>query len=44
MKFKPNPALGYPEWYHRDILGTATASARIEVLKLTPVPVSTKPH
>ncbi len=35
MKFKPNVKLGYPEWYHRDIMG-ASASARIDVIRLTP--------
>jgi hypothetical protein len=35
MKFKPNPELGYPEWYRRDIMG-ASQSARIDVIKLTP--------
>lgn len=41
MKFKPNLKLGYPEWYHRDIMG-ATASARIDVVRLTPtIPAST---
>jgi Family of unknown function (DUF6174) len=35
MKFKTNPELGYPEWYHRDIMG-ASQSARIDVIKLTP--------
>ena len=44
MKFKPNRQLGYPEWYHRDIMGTATASARIDVLKLTRMPTAAKPE
>jgi Family of unknown function (DUF6174) len=34
MKFKTNPELGYPEWYRRDIMGTAR-SASIDILKLT---------
>jgi hypothetical protein len=43
MKFKTNPKLGYPEWYHRDIMG-ATASAKIDVIRLTPTAVTTKPE
>ncbi len=41
MKFKTNPELGYPEWYRRDIMGTAQ-SAKIDVLRLTPTPAAGK--
>jgi hypothetical protein len=42
MKFKPNPELGYPEWYHRDIMGTSR-NARIDILRLTPKVEATRP-
>ncbi len=42
MKFKTNPELGYPEWWHRDIMG-ASRSARIEIKKLTPTRNSLAP-
>ena len=41
MKFKTNRELGYPEWYHRDIMGTSQ-SARIDVIKLTPTPAASE--
>jgi hypothetical protein len=43
MKFKTNPTLGYPEWYHRDIMGVSL-SARIDVIKLTPTVAALKPE
>ena len=42
MKFKPNPELGYPEWYRRDIMGTSR-SARIDIVRVTPVGGASKP-
>ncbi len=36
MKFKPNPELGYPEWYRRDVMG-ASRSARIDIVRVSPV-------
>jgi hypothetical protein len=41
MKFKPNAEQGYPEWYRRDIMGTSR-SARIDILRITPVPGASK--
>ena len=35
MRFKPDPALGYPHWYRRDVMGTSLAIA-IDVVKLVP--------
>jgi hypothetical protein len=35
MRFKPDPKLGYPLWYRRDVMGTSQAIA-IDVLKLIP--------
>jgi Family of unknown function (DUF6174) len=43
MKFKTNPEFGYPEWYHRDIVGVSS-SARIDVIKLTPTTAALKPE
>ena len=43
MKFKTNREFGYPEWYHRDIMGTYQ-SARIEVIKLTPAAGALQPE
>jgi len=37
MRFKPDAKLGYPRWYHRDVLGTP-ASMAIDVNALTPAP------
>ncbi len=40
MRFKPDPKLGYPQWYHRDVMGTSlvdrdrcgqTCSARLKL-------------
>jgi Family of unknown function (DUF6174) len=35
MRFKPDPKLGYPHWYHRDVMGTSLSIA-IDVVKLVP--------
>ena len=35
MRFKPDPKLGYPHWYRRDVMGS-TQAMRIDVLKLIP--------
>jgi hypothetical protein len=35
MRFKPDPKLGYPHWYRRDVMGTSLAIA-IDVVKLVP--------
>ena len=35
MRFKPDPKLGYPNWYHRDVMGTSLSIA-IDVVKLVP--------
>lgn len=43
MKFNTNSKLGYPEWYHRDIMGTSQ-SARIDVIRLTPTAAELKPE
>jgi hypothetical protein len=43
MRFQLDDKLGYPHWYHRDVLGTALSIA-IEVNALTPVPAGTKPR
>ena len=40
MKFQPDQKLGYPRWYHRDVLGTP-ASMAIDVNAMTPVPAGT---
>jgi hypothetical protein len=44
LKFKTNPELGYPEWWRRDIAGGTARSARIDIVKLTPVPAISKPE
>jgi hypothetical protein len=44
MKFKTNPELGYPEWWRRDIMGRASRSARIDIVKLTPASGALKPE
>jgi hypothetical protein len=36
MRFQPDEKLGYPHWYHRDVLGSS-ASISIDVKALTPV-------
>jgi hypothetical protein len=41
MRFKPDAKLGYPHWYHRDVLGTS-ASMAIDVNALTPIPAVTR--
>jgi hypothetical protein len=41
MRFKPDEKLGYPQWYHRDVLGTP-ASMAIDVKALTPVPTAAR--
>ena len=41
MRFLPDAKLGYPHWYHRDVLGTS-ASMAIEVNAMTPVPAGSK--
>ena len=35
MRFKPDPKLGYPHWYRRDVMGSTQAIA-IDVVKLVP--------
>jgi hypothetical protein len=35
MRFDPDPKLGYPRWYHRDVMGTSRSVA-ITVVKLVP--------
>lgn len=40
MRFLPDEKLGYPHWYHRDVMGTPLSIA-IEVTGLKPVPAST---
>ncbi len=41
MRFQPDAKLGYPHWYHRDVLGTDLSIA-IEVNTMTPVPSGSK--
>ena len=41
MRFKPDPKLGYPQWYRRDVMGTTQAIA-IDVVKLVPVASTAK--
>ena len=41
MRFQPDAKLGYPHWYHRDVLGS-NASVAIDVNALTPVPAGSK--
>jgi Family of unknown function (DUF6174) len=41
MRFSPDAKLGYPHWYHRDVMGTPLSIA-IEVNTLTPVPSASK--
>ena len=36
MRFKPDPKLGYPLWYRRDVMGTPQGM-RIDVIKLVPM-------
>ncbi len=43
MRFQADEKLGYPHWYHRDVLGTALSIA-IEVNSMTPVPAGSKPR
>src|SRR5262249_43918603 len=42
MRFRPDAKLGYPHWYHRDVLGSPMSVA-IEVNALTPAPAATRP-
>jgi hypothetical protein len=35
MRFKSDPKLGYPLWYHRDVMGTSQ-SIKIDVIQFTP--------
>ena len=35
MRFQPDPQLGYPRWYRRDVMGTSLSIA-IDVIKLAP--------
>jgi hypothetical protein len=35
MRFKPDPTLGYPQWYRRDVMGTSLSIA-IDVVNLVP--------
>jgi hypothetical protein len=39
MRFEPDATLGYPHWYHRDVLGS-TISMAIDVNAMTPVPAT----
>lgn len=39
MRFQPDATLGYPHWYHRDVLGTPATMA-IDVNALTPIPAA----
>ena len=41
MRFQPDAKLGYPHWYHRDVMGT-NLSIAIEVNTMTPVPSGSK--
>jgi hypothetical protein len=41
MRFLPDAKLGYPRWYHRDVLGSPMSVA-IDVNSLTPAPASAK--
>ena len=41
MRFKPDPKLGYPQWYRRDVMGTSLSIA-IDVVKLVPQAPSSK--
>ena len=41
MRFLPDAKLGYPRWYHRDVMGTALSIA-IEVNSLTRTPPAAK--
>jgi hypothetical protein len=35
MRFKPDPKLGYPQWFRRDVMGS-TQGLAIDVVKLVP--------
>lgn len=35
MRFKPDPKLGYPKWFRRDVMGSTQALA-VDVVKLAP--------
>ncbi len=41
MRFLPDAKLGYPNWYHRDVMGTPLSIA-IEVNSLTTLPPDSK--
>ncbi len=41
MRFQPDAKLGYPHWYHRDVMGTSLSIA-IEVNSLTPAAPESK--
>ena len=41
MRFKPDPKLGYPQWFRRDVMGTSQTLA-IDVVKLVPEGSTTK--
>jgi hypothetical protein len=41
MRFKPDPKLGYPQWFRRDVMGSTQALA-IDVVKLVPEPTTSK--
>ncbi len=41
MRFQPDARLGYPRWYHRDVMGTSLSIA-IEVNSLTPASPESK--
>jgi hypothetical protein len=41
MRFQPDPELGYPHWYRRDVMGTPQ-TVTIDVVKLTPRSLSSE--
>jgi Family of unknown function (DUF6174) len=41
MRFKPDPKLGYPQWFRRDVMGSTQALA-VDVVKLVPEPSKSK--
>jgi hypothetical protein len=43
MRFQPDAKLGYPHWYHRDVLGTDLSIA-IQVNSMIPVPAGSTPR
>jgi hypothetical protein len=46
MRFTPDPKLGYPRWYRRDVMGTPQ-NLRLDVIRLTPaaaIPAASSPE